>query len=120
MFVIDSLTKEAQLWWDEFQHDHHIFAGVPPIKTCGLMVWLLIKEYYPNDFEEIISCMNQLFAQIYEDLEEVKVQSQNSSIKDVPKKKANTRSIQAMGFCFSPILSVDVASVSLLNLFKFV
>ena len=36
------------------------------------------------------------------------------------KKKAGNGSIQAMEFSFSPILSIYVASVSLLNLSKFV
>ena len=89
IYICGALTRNVQLWWDEFQHDRHRFAGALPINTCELMVLLLIEEYYPNDFEEI----NQPFVWIYEDFEEVEVQSQNSSINDVPKGKGDTCSI---------------------------
>ena len=79
-YIYDALTRNVQLWWDEFQHDRHSFAGASPINTCGLMAWLSIEEYYPNEFEEIILCMNQLFHWIYENFEEVhEVQSQENS-----------------------------------------
>lgn len=64
--------------------------------------------------------MNQLFRWIYDDFEEVEIQSQNYSIKVVPKKKPNTHSIQTMEFFVSYILTVDMEYISILNIPKFV
>ena len=67
-----------------------------------------------------MSCMNQLSVWIYEDFEEVGVQWQNSFIKDVSKKKVNTRSIQTMEFYVSPILRINVACVNLDDIPNFI
>lgn len=46
------------------------------------MVYLLIKEYYTNDIEEILCRKNQLFYWIYNDYEEVQGQPQNSFMEE--------------------------------------
>ncbi|KAM7487589.1 hypothetical protein LguiB_025073 [Lonicera macranthoides] len=118
-YIYGAFTRKVQLWWDDFQRDRHSF-GFPPINTCGLMVYLLIEEYYSNDIDEILSWVNQLFLWVYNDYEEVQNQQQNSLIEDMPKKKVETPATENMKLLVSPVIKVHVPCVNIDDIPKFI
>lgn len=105
--IYSAFTWKVQLWWDDLQRDRRRL-GFPPINTCGLMVYLLIKEYHSNDLEEILSYVNQLFVWICDDFKEAQIQLQNSSVEDVPKKEVEVPAIEIMKLFVSPVIKVYV------------